>query len=180
MNHNTIEVSPELRSIVFTIILLFGLCYAVKVKIPEKSINLTFGVLYAESAPVISAETIVNTKEKVIFFIVLIGLYSIVNNNNKKYTFTIQSIKHESGVFTKIYDCIQMIHVVDFEVTANIYQRLLGLSNLTIMAKDTTDEVLVLRDISETNAKYIMDFLGSNSVNSVVGEMVRRRQNQEE
>ena len=37
-----------------------------------------------------------------------------------------------------------------------------------------------LRDISETNAKYIMDFLGSNSVNSVVGEMVRRRQNQED
>jgi uncharacterized membrane protein YdbT with pleckstrin-like domain len=124
---------------------------------------------------ILKAETVEGAKTILNFGLLLYCLYVVVEIKSKKYRINTQSLDQAEGVLSRSYNSIHMTHVLDFDLHESLWQRLLGLSTIKVVSKDKSTPELFMRNISHDAAVKAYDFLRVNSVNSMVGELVRRR-----
>lgn len=173
---NNIELNPRLISKIYVFMICFILSLFIDNKIPEDQINLTGKIQILKSRPVIiTTDNIKTIKSYLDLALLVFCIYSAIEVKSKGYRINCITLDHDDGIFNTRKNSIEMTHIYDFQLTENIFQRLIGVATLRVISKDKTTPELFIRGISHHDAEEGFEFLRLNSINSMVGEMVRRR-----
>lgn len=76
-----------------------------------------------------------------------------------KYEITESRIIIEKGIFTKRRDEIRLYRVRDISIKRNLFERLLGIGDITVFSSDTNHSQFTLRNIKQST--QVADMLGT-------------------
>ena len=177
MKNQPITVTPTIFSRLYSLLMCLLVSILIDSYVTTEKIDLEnkVGYLKLKNRIIIKPEEINKFKSYCDLALMAIAFYIILDTKTKKYKFDNFSVDQEEGIISRKYGSIDMTHVTDFEISKNILQRTLGVATIKIISKDKTTPELNIRGISDGEAKVIFEFLRSNSTNSMVGEMIRRR-----
>ncbi|MCC6558760.1 MAG: PH domain-containing protein, partial [Polyangiaceae bacterium] len=90
--------------------------------------------------------------------LVLVGLVwmAILNWKRKslRYKITERTIDYETGLLSRRIETLQLWRVQDIDFRQSLLQRMLGVAEIRVFTKDTTDPELVLRGLPEARQVF--------------------------
>lgn len=75
------------------------------------------------------------------------------------YEITESRIIIEKGIFTKKRDEIRLYRIRDISTKRNLFERMIGIGDITVFSSDATNPQFLLRNIK--NSKNVADLLGA-------------------
>ena len=93
---------------------------------------------------------------------------------NTKYMIDGLFFKDESGVLNKQLGTMDIVKIKDLSMRRSIFDRMFGLSRITISSKDRSDPLFNVFGVTKDEGQEIFDYLNGNATDSYV-EYRRRR-----
>ena len=174
---NHLIVKPKLKSKLHYYLGAIFLVFLIETKIPEYPVSLGTLTKIPQLKHKVNLEhsEIYKGKKFLELLIALLVWREAMKVMARKYELDLRSFRQNEGLFVQVRGAIDLTLITDSEVTANAFERMLGLATLKVISKDTTTPEFIVRGLDSDDANEMFDFLRENSVNSVVEELVKRR-----